>query len=219
MGQFFSTVHFIESSFSSSGRFLRLSSCSTGATVWWHSCTFLFVLFLSSVSAGCWKRAFGERFGSMEREWIWSWPADFTTDGAKLCRRNTGDFNEKRSLTSGGNGREGFILASDGLGGGVVDCSFLEKSCTDMSWDKNGCDFAMHCSTHWRNCSGQIRHDWSRKWGRRCKCICGCCSSFGLLDGLVSGKMSLDSSSSVFSCSCGGGDCLSQWQDSRLHWL
>lgn len=77
VGQFFSTVPFIESA--SPGWFQRFSSCSVKlffncawvpSTLWWHSCTVSLVIFsfpfCDSVSVGRWKHAFEEMSGSME---------------------------------------------------------------------------------------------------------------------------------------------------------
>lgn len=76
VGQFFSTVPFIESS--SSGCFQPLSSCSVKlffnswvpSTLWWHSCTVSVVIFslcfCDSVLVGRWKHTFEELSGSME---------------------------------------------------------------------------------------------------------------------------------------------------------
>lgn len=91
-----------------------------------------------------------------------------------------------------------------------VECDECEIAGCVISWVNIGGDFAAPTSGHWGHCFSKNRADCRVLSGRRCKCICSCRCSFGLLDGLVSGKVSLDSIGSVFSCSCGGGHCLSQ---------
>lgn len=132
---------------------------------------------------------------------------DDATDSCKYdidctcCIRNAEDFCGK-AVTGCGERRE-FVTWRERCE--IAGCV--------RSWDNAGWDWTTVWSSHRNDCH---RTDWAPDFrtqsGRRYKCICSCFCSFisGLPADPDSDKVSLGSISSVFSCSCGGGDCLSQ---------
>lgn len=132
--------------------------------------------------------------------------ADSTTDLGKRCKRNSMDFCLESVMGCGESGEAGCVTGWDSSGG--LECDECEIAGCVTSWDNIGCD----CATT-GSCFGNDRADCRTESGRRCKYIWSCCCcrfGIGPLDELVSGNVSLGSFFSVFSCSCGGGDCLSQ---------